>query len=569
MYYLWLILLLLTTFIMKPTNCLSQNYIPPVDIKMFLSGTFGELRSNHFHSGIDIKTQGKIGEEIYAIADGYVSRIKISSYGYGKAIYIDHNNGHTSVYAHLESFPDKIDKIIKKEHYKKEQFEINFYPKKNELLVKQGEIIGFSGNSGSSSGPHLHFEIRETISQHPINPLLLGYNIEDDIAPTLNKVKIYSLTEGKLNYNDEQIFNIKKINNIHTITDTPEVVGEFALAISTYDRLNNANNKNGVYAIKMYIDSIIIYDFKVDELDFKTNRYINAHIDYKEKQENSIKYHRCFKLPNNKLTNYNYLDNNGIIRFADDKKHIVKIEVTDIAGNISILQFYIKSNTSKNIKKTTNNATKEFSYSTPNMFKEEGFELHMQTHSLYQDVPFEYQVKDSIANIYGKLHQCHFEYEPVHKKYIISIKSEVPEQLKEKAYLAKMSKRNTFKYIGGRWQNGFLRGKVREFGNFCVVTDTINPTIKALNIIDEKDISNQETIKCVIKDKESGIKSYRGEINGEWILMEYDHKRNLLKYKIDENLKQGRHIFNLEIIDNVGNKTDYQANFTYSPSLQD
>ena len=568
MNYISSILLLIITHL-TILNCTAQEYIPPVNIKMFLSGTFGELRSNHFHSGIDIKTKGRIGEKIYAIADGYISRIKISSYGYGKAIYIDHNNGHTSVYAHLESFPERINDVVMKEHYKKEQFEINFYPKRNELLVSQGEVIGFSGNSGSSSGPHLHFEIRETISQDPINPLLLGYNIEDNIAPTLNKVKIYNLIEGKLNYTKEQTFNIEKVDNIYTINDTPLVIGEFALSISTYDRLNNANNKNGVYAIKMYVDSLLTYDFKVDELDFKTNRYINAHIDYREKKENSIKYHRCFKLPNNKLDNYTHLENNGIINFNDNEKHYIKLEVKDIMKNISTLEFYVKANIEGNIEKETKNATKEFSYSTPNMFKEEGFELHMQTHSLYQDVPFEYQVKDSIANIYGKLHQCHFDYEPVHKKYVISIKSEVPDELKEKAYLAKMSKKNTFKYIGGRWQNGFLRGKVREFGNFCVVTDTIKPTIKALNIIDKKDISNQETIKCVIKDGESGIKSYRGEINGKWVLMEYDHKRNLLKYKIDKNLKEGEYLFTLEIIDNVGNKADYQANFIYSPSLQD
>ena len=265
----------------------AQNYIAPVDFKLLLSGTFGELRSNHFHAGIDIKTQGVEGQEVKSIADGYVSRIKVSTWGYGKVIYITHpETGHTSVYAHLQGFSEKIDKLVKKEHYKKESFEINFFPKKDELIVKQGEIIGLSGNSGGSNGAHLHFEIRETRNAHPINPLQFEFNVTDNIPPILKKLKIYAFDTTLINgYNTSKVYDLQKQKNNYLLNETPEIKGDFALGIFTYDQAEGAYNKNGVYAIKMYIDSLLYYDFKVDELDFSTSRYINAHIDYYEKKE--------------------------------------------------------------------------------------------------------------------------------------------------------------------------------------------------------------------------------------------------------------------------------------------
>ena len=182
---------LLIVILLVNQNVLAQKYTPPFDFKMLLSGTFGELRSNHFHSGIDIRTQGVEGHKVKAIADGYISRIKISTSGFGKAIYITHpQTGHTSVYAHLQKFSQKIDGIVKKEHYKQERFEIDFFPNKDALQIKQGEIIALSGNSGGSGGPHLHFEIRDTKSEHPINPLQFGFDITVNMAPVLENLKI-------------------------------------------------------------------------------------------------------------------------------------------------------------------------------------------------------------------------------------------------------------------------------------------------------------------------------------------------------------------------------------------
>ena len=559
---------ILIVILLTNVNLTAQNYTAPLDFKMLLSGTFGELRGNHFHAGIDIKTEGVEGQKVKAIADGYISRIKVSTWGYGKVIYITHpETGHTSVYAHLQKFSNKIDSIVKKEHYKKESFEINLFPNKDALKVKQGEIIALSGNSGGSGGAHLHFEIRDTKTEHPINPLQFGFNIADNIPPTLSKLKIYAFDTTLINgYRKSKIINIKKTNNKYSIDETPTINGSFALGISTYDKLNDSYNKNGVYSIKVCVDSSICYKFTVDELDFSTSRYVNAHIDYKEKKESKKKYHRCYKLPHNKLTNYSEIINEGIIDIKDTLPHLISLEVTDIYGNISDLEFNVKSTnnpflTRCPLPKDTINTP--FSLDKVNIFKKENMELHMQAFSLYEPLMFHYNTIDSIDGVYGKIHQVHYNNTPVHKKYVLSLNAEIAGNLKAKSYIATTDLKGNFWYIGGKWIDGFIKTKTRQFGNFCIMADTINPEVKGVNIYPGKTFNTQTSIKLTIKDINSGIKSYRGEIDGKWILMDYDYKRDLLRYDIDEKLTKGKHTFTLKVTDNVNNEKVYTADFTY------
>ena len=560
--------LLLTTILLSTNFSQAQVYQAPLDFRMLLSGTFGELRGNHFHAGIDIKTEGVEGQKVYSIANGYISRIKVSTWGYGKAIYITHpETGHTSVYAHLKKFSTKIDSIVKKEHYKKESFEINFYPNKDALTVNKGEVIALSGNSGGSDGAHLHFEIRDTQTERPINPLQFGFNISDNIAPTLKKIKIYALDTTLIDgYRKSKIITINNTNDKYSIDETPTINGAFAVGIFTYDKLNDSYNKNGVYSIKLCVDNNICYQFKVDVLDFSTSRYINAHVDYKEKKESKNKYHRCYILPNNKLKNYSNLINEGIISIKDTLTHSISLEVADIYGNVSELDFKIKSTNNPLLNRCTipkDSKSIPFSFNKVNTFKKENIELHMDKFSLYEPLMFHYNITDSVSGVFGEIHQVHFNNIPVHKKYTLSIKADIADSLKSKTYIATTDMKGNFWYIGGEWKDGYLKSKVREFGNFCIISDTTNPEIKGVNIFSGKIFNTQTNIKLTIKDKNSGIKSFRGEIDGKWILMDYDYKRNLLKFDIDNNISKGKHTFTLNLKDNVGNTTDYKAEFTY------
>ena len=563
------ILLLLLIFISSEKYTLyAQDYINPLDFRLLLSGSFGELRSNHFHTGIDIKTKGVEGQKVYAIADGYITRIKVSSYGYGKAIYINHKDGRTSVYAHLSEFSEKIDSITKKEHYRKKSFEINIYPKKNTINIKQGDIIALSGNSGSSGGAHLHFEIRDTKTEQPLNPLDYGFKVQDIISPIIKELKVFTIENAiKRDNIYNNIYKVRKNNQDYIIDSTININKKTGLAIYTYDQSNDAYNKNGVNSIKVFIDSTLIYFFKLDRLDFNKNKYINAHIDYKEKQNSKIKFHKCFKLPNNSLKNYKEIIDNGFIKLPDNNIHSVRIEVGDSYNNISNLFFNIRLKNSKQNKKTNNiieseNRTKLFAWNKENEFEDENFKISLKERSLYETINFNYKKKDSINGIYGNIHQCHYNYVPLHKPANISIKSKVPNELKEKAYIAKI-RDEKYNYIGGNWQNNYITGKSNELGDFAIVIDTLKPIIKGVNIYPEKKLKNQKTIKCTIEDKESGIKKYTAILNNQWILMDYDYKRKLLKYEFDNIIKKGSNTFSLTVTDKVGNTTNYSVKFTY------
>ncbi len=544
----------------------TQNYTSPLNIDLILSGTFGELRSNHFHAGIDLKTKGVEGLNIYSIADGYVSRVKVSSYGYGKVIYITHYDGNTSVYAHLKEFSQIIDSIVKIEQYKIKKFEIDYYLPKDAIKVKQKEIIGKSGNSGSSAGAHLHFEIRDSKTQKPINPLYFNFNIKDDIKPEIKKLKIYNLN----NTNKHQTFDvIKKEKNNYFINDTLHTNGDFGIGISTYDKSNYAYNKNGVYSIKLYVDEKLTFHFIADTLDFITTRFINAHIDYKEKIQNKIKYHRLFKLPFNKLKNYKTNINNGIISLADTNIHNLKIHVEDYNQNLSEIKLKVKNSMQKiknnnlfNEEQIQDLVQKKFYHKHKNIFLFNNVKVFMSEYSLYEDMIFSYSLLDSIKGVYGNIHRCHKKDTPIHKKYDLYIKEDVPEKIKNKVYIAKREKENTFKFIGGKWEGLYLKTSTREFGDFCIVADSTGPIIKGVNIFPGKKINKQKNIKLTIEDSKSGIKKFEATVNNEWVLLDYDHKTKIVKYDFNEILKKGDNKFVLRVTDNCNNLTTYKAVFT-------
>ena len=544
----------------------TQNYTNPLNIDLILSGTFGELRSNHFHAGIDLKTKGVEGLNVYSIADGYISRVKVSSFGYGKVIYISHYDGNTSVYAHLKEFSQKIDSIVKIEQYKNKKFEIDYYLQKDAIKVKQKEIIGKSGNSGSSAGAHLHFEIRDSKTQKPINPLYFNFKIKDEIKPNIKKLKFYNFN----NNNKHQTFDvIQKDKNNYSINDTLLTDGDFGIGISTYDKSNYAYNKNGVYSIKLYVDEKLTFHFLADTLDFITTRFINAHIDYKEKIQNKIKFHRLFKLPYNKLKNYKTNINNGIISLKDTNIHNIKIHVEDYNQNLSEIKFKVKNSLRKNDQYNLLNeeqiqdvVQKKFYYKHKNIFLFKNLKIFLSDYSLYEDMIFRYSLLDSIKGVYGNIHRCHKKDTPLHKKYDLYIKENIPDNIKDKVYIAKREKENIFKYIGGIWEGLYLKTSSREFGDFCIVADSTGPIIKGINIFPGKKINKQKNIKLTIEDSKSGIKKFEATINDEWVLMDYDHKTKIVRYDFNKIIKKGDNKFVLRVTDNCNNLTTYKAVFT-------
>jgi len=555
-------------FTIVSISSISQNYISPFDFPLLLSGTFGELRSNHFHTGIDIKTKSVEGKEIRSIADGYISRIKVSTWGYGRVIYIVHpETGHTSVYAHMQIFNEKIEKIIQEKQYKKKNFEINYYPEKNTMLIKQGDVIGLSGNSGQSGGPHLHFEIRDTKTEHPLNPLAFGFEVDDNINPILSEIKIYTHKNSTINHKNEDLripLNKDQGNYLLNSDSDIKVNGDISFGISTIDRQNGAPyNKNGVYLIKLFVDDNLIHHFEVDKLSFSEKRFLNSHIDYACYIDNSIRFNRCYTLPYNKLSNYKKNINKGIINFSDSLLHKIRFEVSDIKGNTSTLNFNIQSEKNKSEFNKTDKVDK-FIYDQANIYSSVNFEAHLEKYSLYENCEVSYSKSMKTDRTLSQIHNFMNDNIPLHKEYVVSVKANIPNNLKGKVYIAKVRDDGSFKYKGKVWRDKFLSAKTREFGKYAIVADTINPVISDVTISTQKNkFGNIGSISVKITDHQSGITFYKGNIDGKWALMEYEYKVDKLIYYFPENFTKGEHTIKITVKDKLENVNVLERKFTY------
>ncbi len=562
----------LTIFIII-INCLSvfaQDSYPkdyfrsPVDFPISLSGTFAELRANHFHSGIDIRTQGEEGKNVYACADGYVSRIKISPFGFGKALYINHSNGYTTVYGHLQKLSPAIEAWLIAEQYKLKKFEVDLFPQKDLLKVKKGDVICYSGNSGSSEGPHLHFEIRETKTEMAVNPQLFGILIRDFIRPVITSVRIVpegstSKVNGKSGLLVPELtgwgpdYKLKDKNVIN-------VVGSFSLGIKTYDVLNGSDNKNGIYRFAVYIDSVLTFNWQAEKFSFSETRYINSLIDYGNYIRKGERYITTRIAPNNKLSMYNNFANRGIFTPIPDSVYQVKLIISDASNNESVLRFAVKGEKSVSSKKEEINHSPIFSYLKTNTFSEKGFKIVVPGDCLYDDLKFTYSVSNAQPNTCSKVYQIHNSETPLHDyiDLIINVDSAY-RSLSNKLILAKLRPGKSPSSAGGKFENGNLKARIREFGQYAVMADSTAPFIKPLNISNGKSIADQQTIRIAISDNLSGIKSYNATLNGKWILMDYDAKNRLLEYKRDDRLVKGVNEFLLIVADDCGNESSYKA----------
>lgn len=524
----------------------------PLDINLYLSGTFAELRSNHFHSGIDIKTQGVIGKNVYSIADGYVSRIKVSPWGYGKAIYIQHPNGYTSVYGHLNKYSNRIDEYVKAEQYKRESFSLDYFPEKGSIKVKKGEIIGLSGNSGSSGGPHLHFEIRNS-RQQPINPFYFGIEVEDNIRPTIRKLFVYYLDDDK-KVAQRKYITLTKSGKYYVpkYHDTLAVSKEFYLGVLSYDKLNGAPNQNGIYSMQLFVDSNKIYDFTADKFSFKYSRYLNSLIDYDYYKTHRSKIHKAYSSPNSILEVCDYVEKKGIIEMGEESK-IVEINVLDFAGNTSTIKLFVKLD--NDIATDNKKEGILFKWNENNEYKLSDCEFFIPNSALYEDIYFSMKKIDKRNDAYSSVFQIHNDRTPLHKYSTVKIKpdSTLTDDLKSKAFIASISSRGTKYYEGGDWDSDFLVTKTRSFGKYYISVDTIAPKLRSINVYNGKNVKAMSDFKFKITDDFSGIKVIRATLNDNWILMDYDPKRNLIVYEFDEKLKSGTNYLKVTITDNCNN----------------
>ena len=526
----------------------------PIDLPLILSGNFGEIRGTHFHAGIDIKTNGKEGYKIKSIDDGSLTRVSISLGSYGKALYIKHYDGTTSVYAHLKKFSKKIEDVIKRFQYNNKTFVLNKFFKENDIIIKKNEIIGYSGNTGGSSGPHLHFEIRDSKTQNVLNPHLFGYRLNDSKEPVIKKVILYTLNKFERFENNKLKKNIpfKVISDSEVITDSINYIGKFGIGIETFDQHNLSYNRNGIYKIELLKNNEIIYDIKFDRFSFNDKKYINYFIDYEELKENNSK---VVKLFSNENSNLSFLkkEQNGHITFVENYDYNLELNIYDFEGNKKNIIIPYKKN-SNYLKKVELNKKSNIKIDEKRTYDFENKKVVFFKNSYLENQFVSIKNLSDTLVLVNKNH-------PLNKKIKVSFK--IKDKLSNNENLGiglVLYNSKKTKFLPTIIENNELYSYSSELGSFFITSDNDKPTIKPLNFKNGDWISKKKYLKLEINDLTSGIKKYDGNINGKWILLEYDPKKKLLTYDL-EDLKYDSYKLNLivNVEDFANNKSIYKA----------
>ncbi|MFV8367642.1 M23 family metallopeptidase [Flavobacterium sp. XS1P27] len=533
---------------------------PPLDIPMQLSGNFGELRPNHFHAGFDLRTQQKEGLKVYAVADGYVSRIKISTFGNGKTIYINHPNGFTSVYGHLKMANGEIENYIKKTHYKEQSFEIEMFFKPNEMVVKKGEIIAFSGNTGASEGPHLHFEFRDSKTEFIINPMLFGYNkfLKDTKKPIVSGVYVYPL-DSKTTVNHSKrplLLNVSLQNDGTYLSDKVVANGTIGFGISAHDTDDVSFNNNGVYKVQSFYNGKPNFGYEFNTYSFDDMRYINALIDYSRYKKMQQRIQKLFMKNPYNLSFIQADENKGLLQVTPNLASLYRIEVSDFFGNkktIAIpIQYDLLSTTISPEPVQSNyfvKANKDSNFALGNM------SVFFPAGTFYEDFDLNFDVKNDTLFL-------HDETVPAHTNFTVSIEdTKSTETQREKMFIGRIEGKKV-NYNPTYRKDNVFNTKVKILGKYALVSDTAAPKISMAVPVEGKWISEQKTIQLSIYDELSGIKSYNGYLNGKWVLLEYDNKtRKLTHYFNDGIVADGANDLKVVVIDNVGNSTTFETRF--------
>ena len=553
---LFLRILFTTLFISNINFGISQeiDFHTPIDAPFDLSGTFGEFRSR-FHTGIDFKSRGVQGQKIFSIEDGYVSRIEVNNYGYGKVIYIDHLNGFTSVYAHLKNFNPELDEYIKSELYKSKRNSIKKFPKTNQLRINKGEVIGYSGNTGRSFGPHLHFEIRDTKSQDAINPLMFNYTYKDDERPIIRGLYIIN-ENNSLVRNSPIRKKVKKINDSTYTVDDFEYNGKIGIGLDIYDiQYKNLYNQNGVYKVELFIDSILKYSYKMDKIKFSENHYKKIMYDYLSLAQKNKKVLKIYTPRNSDLSFLKNNKFNGIINSDSIRNNSLLVRVSDWNGNSSSIKFNLKANDS---------ISRRSSYNGIEILTNQNYTLNKNSsiieigkNTFYDDLLMNISYQSDTLNL-GK------EKDPFRSSIRIKLPHKISDTLELRQSFVGKIINGKISYISSKKNKSYIYANTSSLGEYIISKDTLKPDIKPINFKNNSNIKVKNTLKLRLKDDLSGIKNYSSYFNGNWALFEYEPKSNMIFHNLSDGIiKDGENELIIKYEDGVGNKGVYQAKVYY------
>lgn len=545
----WLCFLLL---ISNVNTVFSQNYPQgyfrhPLKIPMQLVANFGEIRANHWHMGLDIRTQQKVNVPVYASAEGYVARISIEPGGFGQAIYINHPNGYTTLYAHMNSFYPELAKYIKEEQYKKQSWKIDIRLSPKQFPLNKDEFIGLSGSTGASAGPHVHYEIRDTKTENVLNPLLFKFPIADAVPPSIWRLAMYD--RNKSTYaQSPQMLNIQKIRNGILKVGSDKI----SFAIGATDRFSGSNNPNGIYAAKIWMDGEAISSFTLDNIGYDNTRYMNAQVDYPFQAKGGAAVQHITPLPGATTIAYDTFGSDGIIYLEDGDPHIIRIEVLDAYKNKSTIEFKVQLDESLRPSYSSQEGGKWIPNHI-NIFERPDFEIFSSEATMYDTATVSYSAASvSTSNAISLQHNFLNATIPSHDYMTVRLKPSVPLSAlqRERVVIKNISGSKTF-VQKGTWQNGWFSAKFRQFGSYQAFVDNEPPTINSIN----SDLSKARSIVFTPRDNFNSIKNFRVELNGEWLRFTNDKGRTWV-YTFDEHFPAGNHQLRVIVEDEAGNVTE-------------
>jgi hypothetical protein len=541
-------------------------FIYPVDARIGLAANFGELRSNHYHMGLDCRTNQVENRPVKAAADGYIARVSVASFGFGQAIYINHPNGLTTLYGHLNKFYPELEKYVIKKQYELESWQVSLDIPANLFPVKKGQFIAYSGNTGGSQGPHVHFEIRDTKTDKVLNPLLFGFPIPDDVPPTL--LRLYMYDRCKSTYSQSpQLIGIKKINDKYTTTQNVISVhtDKISFGISANDKQSGSSNPNGIYEAVIYMDGLPLSGFQLDSISYDETRYLNAHIDYKTRAAGGPYIEHLSRLPGYPESVYKDMNGDGVIELNDDSVHTIKIVVKDPNGNASHLEFKIKKGliVETGLQKDSSSyfQRKEFHPGFVNIFESDNLQLYLSPQALYDSVAFTHSEKTSTTpHTFSAVHSVLSGLVPVHDNFTIKQKTNKPvdENLADKM-LIKRTWNGKSEVVKAKKEGDWYSAKFRAFGNFELVADDEPPVIDGF--ANNANLSHSKSIVFTPRDNNNEIKNFRAELDGNWLRFTNDKGRSFI-YHFDEKCRPGKHELRITVEDEAGNLAEKVLNFT-------
>lgn len=568
--YLLPLLLPFTTFAQDAPPYPTDYFRNPLDIPILLAGNFGECRPGHFHSGLDIKTQGKENLPVYAAAEGYISRIKTDKGGFGHAIYITHPNGYTTLYAHLNKYEPALQAYLRKQQYERKRWDVDLQLQPSQFPVQRGQQIAWSGNTGSSTAPHLHFEIRDNETEHPLNPQLFGLKVVDDIAPTLREIVFYgkNIYDGPLLWavltkkGDNYKPAVASTSKYHLVNDTLQVPsGLIGIGLNIDDYMNNSENTITFYTAKMYIDGELQSEITLDDIGYEESRYMHAYADYRIKELNK-KWIQClFRLPGNNLKKvYTHLNGTkGRADFSDGRTHELRIKITDNNNNSSDIQLYVQpverptpATSSEGCLPISPDGN-EFEFSAPSL------SFRLSNRHIYDEVCLDIRSTPD-ASLLSDKHRIHYPYIPIHRYFDLQLKPNktIPLHLRSKVVLMYSDGKDVDGKAATFSEQGWYKASVRNFGTYWLDMDTTAPRITSPHK-KGANLSAARQITITAKDAVTSVSKFSGNIDGKWVC--FEQHGNTFFYEFDDHCPKGKHELVFTARDENGNEATFKMNF--------